>query len=295
MSPLENAMRLLANRRPFAAPFSRVPATRSARAGRAFVGWLRLWGWAALCPLLLVAAFAHADTLILKNGDHISGDVRVRKTSVRIKTPYGRLSVKSDDVERIVRDDGTVVGSDGEPLPPPVAKLELVITGQAFWQAWRKSAAPADPSLRLELRLGGEPVAVWWDRNLDENEIKGAIVNVFDFTPGNVVSSAVDGVETRTIDSKAGRVDLEVTVPARLLDRRVVSVVYQVNGGSAEEPKWRDVTGGSSGIVLDPKHPLRLLVSQDGGQMEYGGLLRKQMKRSETFGVSVQPAANTPS
>jgi hypothetical protein len=291
-------MRLLIDRRPSTAPLSLVAGTRPAGAGRAFVRGLRRWGWTGLCPLLLAAAFARADTVILKNGDHISGDVRVRKTSVRVKTPYGRLNVRSDDVERIVRDDGTVVGPDGEPLPPPppaVAKLELVVTGQAFWQAWRKGAAPADPSLRLELRLGGEPVAVWWDRRLDENEIKGAVVNVFDFTPGNVVSSTVDGVETRTVESKAGRVDLEVTVPARLLDRRVVSVVYQVNGGSVEDPKWRDVTGGSSGIVLDPKHPLRLLVSQDGGRMEYGGLLRKQMRRSETFGVSVQPVANTPS
>jgi hypothetical protein len=58
--------------------------------------------------------------------------------------------------------------------PPPTLGLVLAISGKTFWQAWDLEAAPADPTLRLELRVDDRTMAVWSDANVDEGEIPKA-------------------------------------------------------------------------------------------------------------------------
>src|ERR1043166_425488 len=120
--------------------------------------------------LMLWPALAGADIAQLKNGDQITGrTAAVRQKSYRVTTPYGRLLIPIDKIEKIVYDDGH---EDVFLKKPPSGaadglRMALVIPGDSFWQAWDPREAPDDPTLRFLVRVDGEPMAAYIDPQLD--------------------------------------------------------------------------------------------------------------------------------
>ena len=147
-----------------------------------------------LCAVLLAPA-AGADVVRLLNGDRVSGRLVGKSTRrVRVQTPYGLLVIPRERVESIEHDDGSVeqvAAPQAQPtpavvLPPQPARLQMVIRGDSFWQAWDPKSAPADPSLRLELRLDDRPLVTYTDVNLDQVNGQNRVAQAQPFLPTDV-------------------------------------------------------------------------------------------------------------
>lgn len=244
--------------------------------------------------LLAVPATAAAeDVVLLRNGDRVSGRI-VGETSksVRIQTPYGRLTVPRDRIERIRREgrpeqvlnppqpDATPVIARRDPTR---ARLVLVVLGKTFWHAWPPKDAPPDPSLRLEVTVDEEPAASYVDATPDPAEIPGAVVNAFSFLAGEVAVHAAPGVEAAPPEARPGRVVLRMDLPLAARGDRRIRVAYQSNDGTAAEPRWRDLTSGTITADLGAEAPTFVQLRQDPGRMEFAGFPRKRMKGVETF------------
>jgi hypothetical protein len=240
-----------------------------------------------------IAAAPAPDVILLRNGDRISGRV-VGQTarSIRIETAYGRLVIPRASIERVQRQGQPEQVLN--PPPPDVAPvlprrgptrvgLVLVVLGKTFWQAWHPKDAPADATLRFEVRVDEDPVATFVDATPDPNEIPGALVNAFSFAPGDVAIHTAPGVEARPPEVRSGRIVLKLDLPAERAGQRRVRVAYQGNRGSAAAPDWRDLTEAELTLDLGLDTPSFVQVHQDRGRMEYAGFPRPRMKGVETF------------
>ena len=136
--------------------------------------------------LLVTSSPARADVIVFSNGDRMSGKiVAVGTKRIKLRTPYGRLEVPRTEIERLLWDDGReeVVNAPPEPPPPKTTPdLVLLVGGHTFWHAWSPDFSPADPGLRLVVRLDGEEVVAYNDVNLEPEDLKGALVNSFVFS-----------------------------------------------------------------------------------------------------------------
>lgn len=255
--------------------------------------------------LLAVAALAvvaapplRAEVVILVNGDRVTGKVVGKITRrVRVQTPYGVLVIPADKVERIRRDDGHEEVLNAPPAPPPLpppppppVSLAVVVTGATFWQAWDPRAAPEDPSLRLEVRVDGRPVAAYTDANLDPDDLPRAVVNSFVFAPERLLVSAAAGVEAPPPVRAAGEIRLPLVLPPDLAGRRRLVLAYQVNDGPSAAPSWRDAVIAEGEVILEPGET-RVRLRQDRGTMEY---TRRRMRNVETFFATIEPAPVAP-
>jgi len=249
----------------------------------------------AVLALLLGAPLLRADVVVLVNGDRITGRVIGKITRrVRVQTPYGTLVIPADKVERIRRDDGSeevlnvVPAPDATPAPPPPppTALVLVVSGHTFWQAWDPKVAPADPSLRLEVRLDDRVVASYTDVNLDPEDLPKAVVNSFVFSPERLFMSAAAGITVAPPELVAGEIRLPLTLPEELAGRRALRLAYQVNDAGSAAPAWRDVVLATGEVALEPGGAARVHVQQDRGTMEY---TRRHMRNVETFHATVSP------
>jgi hypothetical protein len=245
----------------------------------------------ALTSFLWTAPASAADVLLLRNGDRISGRI-VGETSrsIRIETPYGRLLVPRGTIEKIQRQGKAeeVLNPPAPDAPPPASaprgvRLVVVVLGKTFWQAWDPRDAPADPSLRFEVRVDEEPVAFFVDGSDDPDEIPRALVNSFSFASGDVAVTAVPGVEVAPPEVRAGRIVLKLDLPATRAGKRKVRLAYQANTGTAAAPVWRDLVEGSLTLDLGAATPAFVQLRQDPGRMEFSGFPRRRMKRVETF------------
>jgi len=248
----------------------------------------------AFAVLLLSIASARADVVVLTNGDHITGKV-VGKTTrrVRLQTPYGVLLVPRDKVERIHHDDRTEevltarpTPAPTPPPPPPPVGLVLAVHGHAFWQAWDPKAAPADPSLRLEVVLDEHVVVDYVDANLDPEDLPKAVVNTFVFAPARLFVQAGENVTARPPVLISGEIRLALDLPGEMAGRRRLRLAYQVNEGPSAAPRWRDVVQAATDVVLTPGAPARVRLDQDRGLMEYA---KRAMRHVETFRAVAQP------
>lgn len=245
----------------------------------------------ALGALLAVGGPAAADVLYLRGGDRISGRILGETSrSIRIETPYGRLVVPRAAIERIQRQGKPEEIVNAPPADTPPAsrpsrgvRLVLVVLGKTFWQAWDPREPPADPTLRLEVRVDEDPVVFFVDGSLDPKEIPKAVVNAFSFAPADVAIKAAPNVEVGPPEVRPGRIVLKMDLPAARAGDRKVRVSYQGNTGTAAAPVWRDLTEGSLTIVLTPGTPTFLQLRQDPGRMEFSGFPRRRMKHTQTF------------
>ena len=245
----------------------------------------------ALAALGWTAPAAAIDVLVMRNGDRISGRI-VGETSrsIRIETPYGHLVVPRGTVERIQRqgrrDQMVNPPAPDAPLAARVTRgvrLVLVVLGKTFWQAWDPREAPADPTLRFEVRVDEDPVVFYLDGTTDADEIPRALVNAFSFAVGDVAVKAAPDVEVSPPEVRAGRIVLKLDLPLSRAGQRKVRVAYQANTGPAAAPVWRDLTEGSLTLALRAGTASFVQVRQDPGRMDFSGFPRRRMKRVETF------------
>ena len=243
----------------------------------------------AVLACLVAAPLLGADVVVLLNGDRVSGRLIGRITRrVRLQTPYGTLVIPADKVERIRRNDGTeevlnvrpTPDATPPPPPPPPATLLLVVSGHTFWQAWDPKAAPADPSLRLEVRLDGRGIASYTDANLDPEDLPKAVVNSFVFSPERLFVSAAEGVTVAPPEVVSGEIRLPMKLPAELAGRHELRLAYQVNDAASAAPQWRDVALAAGEVALASGGATRVRFQQERGTMEYAG---RRMRNVETF------------
>jgi len=232
----------------------------------------------------------------LINGDRLTGTVvSESKTSLRVKLPFASVLIPKDRVERLVRAGGkeevlheaaehvTVVAPAPRAPAVPTAHLVLVLTGASFWQAWDRKDAPVDPTVRLHIRIDEAEVAAWADGTLDPRDLPGAVVNTFAFT-GDEAGLAAPHVLLSPPEVQPGRVVLRVDVPGVVGENRRLSVSYQVNEGSLENPAWRDVVMATATLTLRGDGPTPIQLRQSRGQMEFA---RKHMREVESFKIEI--------
>jgi hypothetical protein len=261
----------------------------------------RIAWFAALLPAWL-AGLAAADVFVLTNGDRITGRrLRSARGTVAVQTEFGRLNIPRGRVERIVKDDGTeeVVNAAGRSAPSSVAgtamaRLVVIVVGKSFWLAWDPKRNPnVDPTLRMEVRLDGDTVATYTDATTDPKDLPGTTVNTFSFLEGEFEMEPAGGALLGPPEVKPGRASLRIDVPfaSGMPATRNVSVAYQFNAGSAEEPAWKDVVTAEAGLELRRGSPTFVLMRQDPGRMGYSGFPRKRMRNIETFSVVLAPGS----
>jgi len=231
----------------------------------------------------------------LLNGDRLTGTIASEsKTSLRVKLPFASILIPKNSIERLSRDGKeeilhesreqvTVVAPAPRVPAVPTAHLVLVLTGASFWQAWDRKDAPVDPTVRLHIRIDEAEVAAWADGTLDPRDLPGAVVNTFAFT-GDEAGLAAPHVLLSPPEVQPGRVVLRVDVPRVVGENRRLSVTYQVNEGSVENPAWRDVVMATSTLTLRGDGPTPIQLRQARGQMEFA---RKHMREVESFRIEI--------
>ena len=231
----------------------------------------------------------------LLNGDRLTGTIASEsKTSIRVKLPFASILVPKSRIERLSRDGKeeilhesreqvTVVAPAPRAPAVPTAHLVLVLTGASFWQAWDRKDAPVDPTLRLHIRIDEAEVAAWADGTLDPRDLPGAVVNTFAFT-GDEAGLAAPHVLLSPPEVQPGRVVLRVDVPGVVGENRRLSVTYQANEGSVENPAWRDVVMATATLTLRGDGPTPIQLRQARGQMEF---TRKRMREVESFRIEI--------
>ena len=231
----------------------------------------------------------------LLNGDRLTGTIASEsKTSLRVKLPFASILIPKNSIERLSRDGKeeilhesreqvTVVAPAPRVPAVPTAHLVLVLTGASFWQAWDRKDAPVDPTLRLHIRIDEAEVAAWADGTLDPRDLPGAVVNTFAFT-GDEAGLAAPHVLLSPPEVQPGRVVLRVDVPRVVGENRRLSVTYQVNEGSVENPAWRDVVMATATLTLRGDGPTPIQLRQARGQMEFA---RKHMREVESFRIDI--------
>jgi hypothetical protein len=244
--------------------------------------------------LLALASVAGADVVTMVNGDRLSGHVvGATPRRVRFQTSYGTLVIPREQVARLEYDDGRVElvtppatpPAPALPRPTPApepARLQIAVTGDSFWQAWDPKTAPADPSLRLELRLDDAPLASYLDSTLDPEDLPKAVVNSFVFSPQALALRAGPGVVVAPPLVVGGEIGLALSIPAEAAGPHQLRLAYQLNEGSAGEPLWRNLVTASAKVVVVSGQTLKLRLEQSRGAMEYS---RHRMLNVETFNV----------
>ncbi len=251
--------------------------------------------FAMAAVLVLAPLRLSADTLVLRDGDRISGKILAKGTRrIRLQTPYGLLAVPRERIEKIVHEDGSeetlgapAASSAPSPPPPPPLRLVLVVAGSTFWQAWDpKAGAPVDPSLRLEVRLDESIVARYLDPVLDPQDLPGAVVNSFSFAPDSLKLLPGPLVELAPPEIQPGRIRLEIRLPPDQAGAHALHLTYQVNDAMGSEPGWRDLVGAAADIRLQPEAPTLVELQQDRGRMEFS---KRRMKNVDTFRLAATP------
>jgi hypothetical protein len=275
-------------------------AGSSRRAESPLRSLVRASSLAALLALAATLAQAADDVVILANGDHISGKVVAKGTKfLRFQTPYGLLAINIGKVERIQRADGTeeVLNPLPQPVatppPPPPRALSVIlqVTGKTFWQAWDAAAVPADPTLRLEVRLDDRPLASYLDAKMDGGEIPKAVVNSFSFTTDSLKIQPAPGTKALFPEIKTGRIQLPLEVAGDLAGAHRLRIAYQTNDGNPESPQWRDLASAETTVTLQADGPTTVRIEQERGSMEFS---KRRMKNVETFQLALKLDTPTP-
>jgi hypothetical protein len=246
----------------------------------------------ATLALLFVTPALRGDSIVFTNGDRISGKiVAVGTKRIKLRTPYGRLEVPRKEIERLVWEDGREEILNAPPEPKTTPDLVLLLGGHTFWQAWDPDRPPADPSLRLVVRLDGLEVVAYTDVNMDPEDLKGALVNSFVFSSERLFVRTDEGVKVAPPELAGGRIRLAFELPKAFVGERWLGLAYQVNDGTPRHPDWRDVVLTGTHVYLTPETPAEVRLEQDRGLMEYED---KMMRHVETFRAAADVVSPAP-
>jgi len=249
---------------------------------------------AAAAVAALLASRASAEIVVLLDGDRYTGKiVSKRKASLVVRTAYGSLTIPRSAVAKIVFEDGHEEAVNGpppppaSPPPPPPVRLELAVTGDAFWYAWDPpKGTQVDATLRLAVSVDDETVAAYADAALDPGDLPKAVVNSFSFEPGVVTVESRGDAQALPPETRPGRAVLKIDLPPAASGHRRLRFAYQVNDGSRGEPAWRECVAGALELELRDDGPNLVRLSQSRGRMEFSGFLHKKMKQVESFVVA---------
>ncbi len=266
----------------------------------------------AFATVLLLPASGIAEVIYLNSGDILHGSViGATERAITLKTAYGNLVIPKTDIKQIDYQGAEPAAEKApEKKPSPTAKpappkpvkraprpegrsvIALDIRGDSFWYAFPGSDnEPADSRIRLRVFVGGEEAAMLLDGKYDTVD-GNTKYNSFTFAPGDtkVVSTSEGytcGVEETGEGSDKGVV-LVLGLPESTTDQRVlVRMLYQVNEGSGEFPRWTNAVSRSFPVPLEPGRESFLVLLQDASGVEFSGVFRKKMKNLESFQVRV--------
>jgi hypothetical protein len=250
---------------------------------------------AAVMAVLASAAWVRGDVFVLVNGDRITGkSLSEGKRTFRIQTPYGRLAVPRAKIARIERADGSEVMINAPTVPSPSptpspAQLVLQITGKSFWHAWSKGDAErADTALRLQVSLDEEHLATYVDQGVDDQEIKGALVNTFTFAPEELKTAPASSATVLAPETRPGRIVLKIALPPEQTGTRRLRLAYQINEGTVQEPAWRELASADTEIRIGGRDQVLVDVQQNAGAVEFSGFPRRRMKNVDTFQITLR-------
>ena len=210
---------------------------------------------------------------------------------IKLRTPYGRLEIPRTEIERLLWDDGREEVLNAPPEPKTTPDLVLLVSGHTFWQAWDPARAPADPSLRLAVRLDGQEVVAYTDVNLDPEDLPGALVNSFVFLAERLFVRPGEEVNALPPEPGGGKIRLALELPEEFVGERRLELAYQVNDGSSAYPDWRDVVQAGTRVDLTPERPAHVRLEQDRGLMEYKDA---GMRLVETFRAVARVVPSAP-
>jgi hypothetical protein len=258
-----------------------------------------------------LASAAFAEVIYLNNGDVLHGAViGASERAITLQTPYGNLVIPKIEIRRIDYEGAEPPPSPEAPQPSPDqppsetpvaadrpvtghASITLDVRGDSFWYAFTGAPdKPPDARLRLRLFLAGEEAVVLADDKHDTED--GATrYNSFTFAPEDTqVISTSEGFSFRLqeIVNEEGRegVLLLLGVPQSSGDEPVLlRMVYQVNEGSLEFPRWTNALSRSFPVPLEAGKETLLVLQQDASGLEFTGFFRKTMKNLESFQIRV--------
>ena len=249
---------------------------------------------------------ALAEVVYLHNGDILHGTViGASERAITLQTAYGNLVVPKTDIRQIdyqgvdpapspeeapaapPRPDAPPQPSrpEGEDAPNrtsvtrdrPAAgqsAIALDVRGDSFWYAFAGSPdEPADVRIRLRLFVAGEEAVLLVDGKHD-TEDGDTKYNSFTFAPEDTqVVATSEGYSCRleVVENDEGRdgVLLLLGVPQASAEQRVLlRMLYQVNEGSLEFPRWTNVLSRSFPVPLEAGKETLLVLQQDAS----GGL-----------------------
>ncbi len=267
----------------------------------------------AFATVLLLPASGIAEVIYLHNGDILHGSViGASERAITLKTTYGNLVIPKTDIKQIdyqgseaapqKKSERAKPSPTAKPAPPkpvkraprPVGRsvIALDVRGDSFWYAFPGSDNdPADARIRLRIFVGGDEAALLLDDKYDTVD-KNTKYNSFTFTPGDTqVISTSDGYTCGLEETGEGSdkgVVLVLGLPESTTDQRVlVRLLYQVNGGSGEFPRWTNAVSRSFPVPLEPGKESFLVLLQDASGVEFSGIFRKKMKNLESFQLRV--------
>lgn len=258
-----------------------------------------------LLAAILAAASAPAEVIYLNNGDAIHGTlVAANNTQVTLETPYGKLVIPKKDIARIDYDgsssppaSGGTEGKKPEAAPAPSspsrssdrAAVTLDIRGRSFWYAF--DAPPGlsvDPSLRLQIYVGGEHACTFVDDKPDT--VDGVtLYNSFTFSPTDSrLLESLEGYDCKVEKAQDGAVVLRLGLPPSASSGvQSVRMLYEVNEGDRSSPRWVDAVARVLSIAVEPGKEAVAVLEQNADALEYSGFFKKKMKNVELFQMTL--------
>ena len=272
--------------------------------------------------LLWFGTVAFAEVIYLHNGDILHGTViGASERAITLQTAYGNLVVPKTDIRQIdyqgvdpaPSPEAAPLRPEAPPQPPrppgedapgrpsvtrdrPAAGeavIVLDVRGDSFWYAFPGSPdEPADARIRLRLFVAGEEAVLLVDEKHDtvDGDTK---YNSFTFTPGDTqVITTAEGYSCRleeiVNDEGPDGVLLLLGVPQASAEQRVLlRMLYQVNEGSLEFPRWTNALSRSFPVPLEAGKETLLVLQQDASGLDFTGFFRKTMKNLESFQIRV--------
>jgi hypothetical protein len=95
-----------------------------------------IWNLAAVIAIsLFVSAPVYADVVILKDGSSVEGEVVEKGDTYEVKSPYGTMTIRKSDVQKVSKEAGTIEAESApaSPLPaiPPAVAKQPAVTDLA--------------------------------------------------------------------------------------------------------------------------------------------------------------------